>query len=229
MMLIAIAITYLNYQHAIKCSESSIESSDKDMKEFLDSLTKRLLEAESQNLYNSLLTDKIIERLRARIFTMEDHDLNEIRGISEEEAVKIALKLATQPLPKMPSYSIKTDVSGDAEALADLVDGILSKVVDADDDDDEEQSSRGTGGGEVAAQNAYFAEGEAESARIGNRDRRGDDIGTLTDAEAAAMCTQWYEKYQVVVGVSWGSLPFELQERWVVNNCDYHLNAAHAL
>lgn len=44
----------------------------------------------------------------------------------------------------------------------------------------------------------------------------------ITDAEAYKICTEWKEKYTVVIGVSWGNLPYDLQQKWVEYSCDYH-------
>ena len=46
---------------------------------------------------------------------------------------------------------------------------------------------------------------------------------TLTDAEATKMCMDWKTKYNVVVGASWGDLPYDLQQKWLSNSCDYHM------
>ena len=49
---------------------------------------------------------------------------------------------------------------------------------------------------------------------------------TLTDAEATAQCTEWKTMHNVIIGVSWGSLPFDLQKKWLEISCDYHLSTA---
>jgi len=47
----------------------------------------------------------------------------------------------------------------------------------------------------------------------------------ISDAEAQKTCTEWKDKYSVVIGVSWGSLPYDLQQKWMSYSCDYHMNS----
>lgn len=49
---------------------------------------------------------------------------------------------------------------------------------------------------------------------------------TVTDSEATALCTEWKSKYSVVQGVSWGNLPYDLQQKWLTYSCDYHFKNA---
>ena len=48
-------------------------------------------------------------------------------------------------------------------------------------------------------------------------------------ASAATTCAAWKKKYDVHIGVSWGSLPYDLQERWLKINCDHVLPDAGAM
>lgn len=47
---------------------------------------------------------------------------------------------------------------------------------------------------------------------------------TLTDAEATSLCSEWKGNYSVIPGISWGDLPYDLQQRWLRFSCDYHLS-----
>lgn len=47
---------------------------------------------------------------------------------------------------------------------------------------------------------------------------------TLTDSESTKQCGEWRTDYSVIPGVSWGSLPFDLQKKWLEYSCDYHLS-----
>lgn len=226
MMVIALAITYLNYQHATNCAGSGDSKSDgkeKDMKLFLESLNRRLLEAESQNIHNARILDNIIDKLQHKVFHMEETELQDLRKASREEAVRIALRLSAQSLPQMPEYR-KNDVAGDAESLANALDDILSRVAETE----EEQGNQLAADADIDAEleNAYGAElegGLRGDQGLDGVGAEGDAPGSLSDAEATEFCYQMQKKHNVVVGISWGSLPFELQEKWVVNSCDYHL------
>jgi len=46
----------------------------------------------------------------------------------------------------------------------------------------------------------------------------------LSDADARHICSDWRTEHNVVVSVSWGSLPFQLQQKWMQYACDYLLS-----
>ena len=46
-------------------------------------------------------------------------------------------------------------------------------------------------------------------------------LSAVDNASAAKTCALWKAKYDVRIGVSWGSLPYDLQERWLKINCDH--------
>ncbi len=46
----------------------------------------------------------------------------------------------------------------------------------------------------------------------------------LSDSDARHICSDWKNEHNVVVGVSWGSLPFQLQQKWMQYSCDYLLS-----
>ena len=51
-----------------------------------------------------------------------------------------------------------------------------------------------------------------------------DKANSMTDAEAFKACSEWKNNYSVVMGVSWGSLPYDLQQKWMQYSCDYLLD-----
>jgi hypothetical protein len=54
-------------------------------------------------------------------------------------------------------------------------------------------------------------------------DNKEVEAPSITDAEAMKTCTEWKTKYNVAIGVSWGDLPYDLQQKWLEYSCDYHL------
>lgn len=123
---------------------------------------------------------------------LEAKEHEELSRESKDEAVRIALFLATHPAPPMPNFVMESEFE-DAEKLADVIDDIFGKG-------DAGKFEEGTG---------EIMEAEAEI--------------TLTDAEATKICTEWKDTYKVIVGVSWGDLPYDLQQKWVEYSCDYHM------
>ena len=42
----------------------------------------------------------------------------------------------------------------------------------------------------------------------------------MPEAEAKPQCLDWKEMYAVQPGIAWGSLPFDLQNKWKMYDCD---------
>jgi hypothetical protein len=81
----------------------------------------------------------------------------------------------------------------DPEKLADIIDDVFGRAVDDKNENDEIDAK------------------EAE------------ETPSITDAEAVKICSEWKTKYNVVIGVSWGDLPYDLQQKWLHYSCDYHM------
>lgn len=47
----------------------------------------------------------------------------------------------------------------------------------------------------------------------------------LSDADARHLCEGWAQEHNVKIGVDWGSLPFDLQQKWLQYACDYLLKS----
>ena len=57
-----------------------------------------------------------------------------------------------------------------------------------------------------------------------NDDKQPQELkDNLSDSDARNFCEGWKQEHNVVVGVSWGSLPFDLQQKWLQYACDYLL------
>lgn len=67
----------------------------------------------------------------------------------------------------------------------------------------------------------------AESFQEGGQDSQGGGIfrDNLSDADARHLCEGWQTEYGVKIGVEWGSLPYDLQQKWLQYSCDYLLKA----
>jgi hypothetical protein len=146
------------------------------------------------------MMEKLIAALQTRLIQLETSELDKLSKQSQDEAVRIALLLAAQPAPPMPEFEMDSKYK-DAEALADLVDDIFGKV------------GEGSGAGLDNMEVDGYEDDKKEE----------EPAFTITDADALKQCTDWKEKYSVVIGVSWGNLPYDLQQKWVEYSCDYHL------
>lgn len=117
---------------------------------------------------------------------------------SQDEAVKIALQLASQPAPPMPEFELDSNYEN-GDTLADFIDDTFGKVA--------------TG----ASEDGYKSNSEEEAS---------EKSIALSDTEAEEKCMEMKSKYSVVVGVSWGELPYDLQQKWLEYSCDYHMKEA---
>lgn len=155
------------------------------------------------------MMNKLIASMQSNLYKIEQIEYNELTVHANNEAVEIALLLAAHPAPPMPIFQMDSKYA-DAEGLANAIDDIFSKEGSID------PEYYGGLGGE------------------GNKDRQGDNpfenelaeeepVSAITDAEAIESCTEWKNKYNVIVGASWGDLPYDLQQKWLEYSCDYHL------
>ena len=152
--------------------------------------------------------EKLLNSLQSRLVKLEASELVEITKRSQDEAVTIALKLVGQPAPPMPEFELDPQFQ-DPEKLADAIDDTFGKSGGKDDYLEEERKSW----------DKY--DDDEMSAEEG---KKVED--TITDAEAIKLCSDWKTKYSVVQGVSWGNLPFDLQQKWLKYSCDYHFGHA---
>lgn len=142
--------------------------------------------------------------MQVKLHQIEAKDVEELSAISQDEAVRLALLLAANPAPPMPEFEIDPRYSS-SEELADLIDDIFKNVDD---------KSSGT--------SSKYSYSYGSSSK--DKDYEESQDPSLTDAEATTQCTEWKEKYSVVMGVSWGNLPYDLQQKWLHYSCDYHLS-----
>jgi hypothetical protein len=156
-------------------------------------------------LKNTLLTEKVIEDLQRRLVTIDAEDMKTLIEHSRDEAVRIALALASQPAPPMSEYFIDSKYKT-PEELGNLIDDVLLA-----------EGSYGEFGNAEKFDKDMFNEG-AEGDLYGVEE--GLEVDMPSSEEAAKLCGEWKTAYEVVTGVSWGSLPYDLQLKWKAYNCD---------
>lgn len=144
--------------------------------------------------------------VQSRLAKIEESEIEEIKKISQEEAVRISLALKNYPVPAIPDFEMD-DKYYDAETLADLVDDVYSKIGKSEENQ-----------GDFGSTYAQFADDYENDV---NRDVKSKP--SISDAEALEQCNKWKDEYKVSVGVSWGDLPHDLQQKWLEYSCDYHL------
>lgn len=151
--------------------------------------------------------NKLLHLVQVKLHQIEAKDVEELSSLSQDEAVRLALLLAANPAPPMPEFEMDPKYR-DSEELADLIDDLFKNV------DDKESGS-----------SAKYSYSYGSSSK--DKDYEESKDSTVTDAEAEKQCTEWKEKYSVVMGVSWGNLPYDLQQKWLHYSCDYHLSDSY--
>jgi hypothetical protein len=141
--------------------------------------------------------NKVMHALESNLYKLEKKEYESLSKQSNDEAVRIALYLANHPAPPMPEFPLSSEYE-DPEKLADVIDDVFGKA-SADDKTTED----------LFAENA--------------REEEEEKISNISDADAIKLCVEWKEKFLVVPGVSWGDLPYDLQQQWLHYSCDYHL------
>ena len=153
--------------------------------------------------------EKLLNSLQSRLIKLEMAELEEITKHSQDEAVRLALILTSQPAPPMPEFELDTKYL-DNENLANAIDDVFSKMGEKDDYNEEERKKW-----------EEFDDYD-DADKKDKKEDSSEEAVTLTDAEATALCSEWKIKYSVVQGVSWGNLPYDLQQKWIKYSCDYH-------
>jgi hypothetical protein len=197
---LGIGLFGINYWHATKCSS---DKSPQEMEEMIAALSRRLLQSESLVHKNEILVNKVIKTMEANLFKLEKKEYEELSQHSKDEAVRIALFLASHPAPTFPEFPLDAQYAS-MEKIADLVDDIYSAVKD----DDKLSGNRA----KLEYEGEELVKFEEEKEKV-----------IVTDAEATKLCIEWKEKYHVIAGVSWGDLPYDLQQKWLEYSCDYHM------
>ena len=103
----------------------------------------------------------------------------------------------------MPHFYIDSRYA-DFEKLADVVDTRFTEI-------SSEDSNSGNTGLFDQKSSSELDDGEQGSVPV-------------SDEEAYTRCRAWQGEYNVVLGVSWGTLPYDLQSTWKTYECDYHLS-----
>jgi hypothetical protein len=119
---------------------------------------------------------------------------------SQDEAVKVSLLLssAESSISRSPEFDLNPKYRN-AEVLADAVNELLKQV---------DESS---------------VENSLDLVAVKHDSTEQEVLVSLTDSEIKKTCSEWKTNYNVVTGVSWGDLPYDLQQKWSQYSCDRYL------
>jgi hypothetical protein len=166
--------------------------------------------------------ESVLKEVQHRLATVDVEEMKRLVESSKDEAVRIALDLATHRAPPMPEYRVD-DKYQDPNELSGLIDDVFQEQVNKD-----EENSAEFGGfeGEEMLFKGEGEEGKYDD-QIGGagefKEEEEEAPLDISDEERTATCRDWKQTYSVVTGVSWGSLPYELQKDWKRYYCDDYI------
>jgi hypothetical protein len=141
---------------------------------------------------------------------LSKQELDRITKTSEEEAIKIALGISSQPPPPIPEFELPEDKAKNAESLSSWIDDVMER--EERDAFPEEGRDSSTEGDKKRRQIDDFYAGEEVQDK--------DLADGLSDEEKEKECRGMKDNYNVIIGVSWGTLPYDLQDKWRAMRCD---------
>jgi hypothetical protein len=174
-----------------------------------------------QSLQNNILVESVLKEVQHRLAAIDVAEMQKLVESSKDEAVRIALDLATHRAPPMPEYKVD-DKYRDPNELGELIDDVFQDQVNKEEENSAEFG--GFEGEEMLLRN----EGEQQQGLFDDYGEKGEgeveEEGVdLSEEERKIACRDWKQTYGVVTGVSWGSLPFDLQRDWKRYDCDFYL------
>jgi hypothetical protein len=219
-ILIGILIIGFNYWHAMKCVESN---GLEDTNDYLLAMEKRILDVEYQAKIAQEQTHKLIRQLQERVVYLDEKKMQSIVEVSKDIAIRTALLLETQPTPPQTQYLVDDK---NTNGLENKWDDLFNEGAKTEYDDPlwEEEGELE----KYRQAEANFEEFDDDFEKS-QKNFREESIETfkkekLNPEKQLEECKGWKEKYGVVIGVSWGELPDELQLRWKECECDYYLS-----
>ena len=163
-----------------------------------------------------------MEELSEELLVKDKQEMEKLVKHSRDEAIKTALdltKLATKQT-KMFEFDERYQ---NAESLGNLIDEIFMKEASKTEAPYEYESS---------SNQMKFREGFDDYNKFVEEEfEEGEEAGIEveefgTEKERIESCQGWKAHYNVIEGVSWGSLPYDLQKKWKAYNCDVFLGMA---
>jgi hypothetical protein len=158
---------------------------------------------------------KVMSQLQEELAELDQEEMQQLVSHSRDEAVRIALELASlSPIQKKFHFDEKYQ---NVESLANLIDDMFLA-----------QASRTAAPYEDPRDKYHsldFREG-VDDYGGSEKEESSKGEGDESEKERLEACQGWKSHYQVIEGVSWGNLPYDLQKKWQAYNCDVFLAMA---
>jgi len=234
LLALALVLVLVNVKHSMLCQAGGESAAEAILQR--QALEKRLLALEQETLQNNMLFEKFIRRLDDHYEITKGAQITEMKNEAHFAAAAISARLSEESAPPMPSFA---SVYEDPTSLNNAIDGAMETLDDYQYGMSKERTDEFGGGaweGNTGSQEAKLVDdlygweeqkGEAGGAG-GAADYTYQQKPDVSDEEAKAQCIEWKTTYTVEPGISWGSLPFDLQNKWKLYDCDKWIGAGAA-
>jgi hypothetical protein len=161
-----------------------------------------------------------MEQLSEELQLIDKEEMEKLVKHSRDEAIKIALDLTKLATKRAKIYQFDEKYQN-AESLGNLIDEIF--VAEASKTEPPYQYEN--------LNKMKFREGVDDYNKFVEEEFE-EEEQTLeleeyeTEKERIDSCKGWKAHYNVIEGVSWGNLPYDLQKKWKAYNCDVFLGMA---
>jgi hypothetical protein len=190
---ICLVLFIFDHYHATRCTHVL---SSEDVNARVADAKNRLLEIKTQSVLNTIMMRELLLLLENRLKIAEEDEIDSLSKKGEDEAVRVALVQASlADVPIIPHSKL------DRKRLD--TPGLLDALVES-----MTLSSPGKSGPDELDGQAKFGE---------------YNFDTLSDSEVEKKCADWRDRFNVQIGISWGSLPPTAQQGWLSNDCDSRL------
>jgi len=197
---ICLVLIIVNVKHAHGCHGAGYDGGDAAARR--TALERRLVAMETEAAENAALLHDFLVDVDLRFGIAGMMDLRAMKRECHDEAARIVAHLAEDAPPPMPAFARPADEFSAGSAA----DGYADDLFAAERYDyGESESGLGFGG---VVDGAYGFE----------------DLPSTE--ERSATCAEWRTKHAVSPGVSWGTLPLDLQGKWRDYDCDIFLQDA---
>ena len=222
-IVIGILVIGFNYWHAMKCVESN---GLEDINDYLQAMEKRIVDVEYQGKLAQEQTYKLIQQLKERVLYLDDKKMQLIVEVSKDIAIRTALLLETQPTPPQTQYLVDDKNTNGLENKWDDLFNEMSEGAKTEYDDPLWEEEGELEKYRQSEENFEQFDDDWEKSQKKLREESIESFKKeeLNSEKQLEECKGWKEKYGVVVGVSWGELPSDLQLLWKKYECDYYLS-----
>lgn len=219
-IVIGIVIVGFNYWHAMKCVESN---GLEDSHEYIAAMNQRIVDIEYQVKLAQEKTQKLVRELQEKVLYLDERKIQTILEQSKDTAIRTALLLETQPSPPQTQYLVDDKNTNEIGSKWDDLFNEFGEGAKTQYDDPlwEESTANEFKSEELDMFDDDFSKSQSEFREENIENFR---KGQKNPSELLIECKEWKEKYHVVIGVSWGELPSDLQVQWKESDCDYYLS-----